>query len=376
VIAITPAAVATTAASADSKALLDGKDLAAWKIPPAEVGRHWRVGSDHVVNDGSGSPAVLPVTARSFELELEYHSTAPIPPLALNGVPLSQIRPASADAREPSRTDARWHAMRLVQIGHQVSLWQDGRPMLEHGLTRPKASASIDRVQLLPAGRETRWRHLRVREIGIAEANATLAAADSQGFRPIFNGRDLEGWRGATDSVEVVDGALVWRAGKTGVPYWHEVLTDFQVRFLFKLPPGGNNGLAIRYPGKGLAAYDGMTELQIIDENYHAAKNLPADRQLDPRQNHGSAYGMVAAERGHQYPIGEWNFQEVTVKGSRLTVVLNGAVILDTDLSDVDPAGFMNNRPHPGRTRQEGYFGLAGHKEPVAFCDLSIRTLR
>ena len=98
-------------------------------------------------------------------------------------------------------------------------------------------------------------------------------------------------------------------------------------RLEFKLPPGGNNGLAIRYPGHGDTAYDGMCELQILDDAHPKYA-----KSLDPRQAHGSAYGMVAAHKGYLRPVGQWNFEEVTVKGSKIKVELNGTVILDTDL--------------------------------------------
>ena len=74
-------------------------------------------------------------------------------------------------------------------------------------------------------------------------------------------------------------------------------------------------------------------------------------------------------------PLGEWNFQEVTVKGSTLKVELNGTVILDTDLSQVDMKTVMANKAHPGATRTAGFFGLAGHTDPVAFKDMFIRRL-
>jgi hypothetical protein len=80
-----------------------------------------------------------------------------------------------------------------------------------------------------------------------------------------------------------------------------------------------------------------------------------AKSKLDPRQAHGSAYGMVAAQRGYHHPTGEWNFQEVTVKGSTIKVELNGTVILDCDLAKVDPATFMGNHPHPGKDRTSGF---------------------
>lgn len=138
-------------------------------------------------------------------------------------------------------------------------------------------------------------------------------------------------------------------------------------RLEFQLPPGGNNGLAIRYPGTGDTAYVGMCELQVLDNEH------PKYAKLDARQYHGSAYGMAAAQRGYLRPTGEWNFQEVTVKGSKIKVELNGVVILDTDLATAKD--YMANSAHPGKDRPSGYFGLAGHSDPVAFRNISIKKL-
>ena len=166
------------------------------------------------------------------------------------------------------------------------------------------------------------------------------------------------------------NGAMVWQQHKGGTPYWNTELGDFMARVEFKLPPGGNNGLAIRYPGKGNTAYDGMCELQVLDDNYEKVRG-----KIDPRQAHGSAYGMVAAARGYQHPIGEWNFEEVTVKGSTLKVELNGSVILDCDLSKVDMENVMAKSKHPGATRTSGFFGFAGHSDPVEFRNIFIKKL-
>ena len=124
----------------------------------------------------------------------------------------------------------------------------------------------------------------------------------------------------------VADGALRCKPGKGGTPYYNQDLTDFAARLEFKLPAGGNNGLALRYPGTGDTAYVGMCELQVLDDNYEKVRG-----KIDPRQAHGSAYGMVAAARGYQHPIGEWNYEEVTVKGSTIKVELNGSVITQAD---------------------------------------------
>jgi hypothetical protein len=110
-----------------------------------------------------------------------------------------------------------------------------------------------------------------------------------------------------------------------------------------------------------------MCELQILDDS-----DPRYAKSLDPRQAHGSAYGMVPAQRGYLRPVGQWNFQEVTVKGSHIKVELNGTVILDTDLDKVKE--FMANSPHPGKDRPAGYFGFAGHHDPVEFRNVAINT--
>ena len=153
-----------------------------------------------------------------------------------------------------------------------------------------------------------------------------------------------------------MDGAIVLQAGQ-GRQHLHEGRVRRLRRPLeFKLPPGGNNGLAIRYPGEGDAAYAGMCELQVLDDT--AEKYA----KLDPRQFHGSAYGMAAAAAGYLRPVGEWNFKEVTVRGPTIQVELNGTVILDTDLSKV--TDFMANSPHPGKDRTRATSALPATATP------------
>jgi len=95
---------------------------------------------------------------------------------------------------------------------------------------------------------------------------------------------------------------------------------------------------------------------------------------IDPRQADGSAYGMVAAARGYQRPIGEWNYEEVTVIGPKVKVELNGTVILNCDLNNVTE--YMDGMAHPGKNREGGHFGFAGHDDPVAFRNISIKRLK
>jgi hypothetical protein len=109
-----------------------------------------------------------------------------------------------------------------------------------------------------------------------------------------------------------------------------------------------------------------MCELQVLD---NSAKGYA---KLDPRQYHGSAYGMVAAHRGYQRPLGEWNYQQVTVQGSKIRVELNGTTILDTDLGKVTK--FMGKKVG-GKDRKDGHFGFAGHGSAVQYRNVRIKSL-
>ena len=269
-----------------------------------------------------------------------------------------------------------WNQLRVLMVGSRVSVWLNEKVVVDHAILenyydRKTPIPNRGPIALQTHGAPIRWRNIHLREISGTEANQILASKGGNGFAPAWNGKDFDGWAGPLGNYEIVDGAIVCIKGKGGTIYRNEDLSDFAARLEFKVPKGGNNGLAIRYPGSGNTAYVGMCECQVLDDNYEAATGS----KLDPRQTHGSAYGMVAAARGYQRPTGEWNFQEVTVRGSTLRVELNGTVILDTDLSKVDPTTFMANSPHPGRERTNGFFGFAGHNDPVAFRSILLKKL-
>jgi len=287
-----------------------------------------------------------------------------------------------------------WNHFHIIMVGSRVTVWLNDKLVVDHAILEnyyDQKKPADQRLPILPRGPielqthggEIRWRNLFVREIGSDEACKILASHGQQGFESIFNGKDLTGWtmdqgaRDAGDVVKVQDGAMVWLEKKGGTPYWNTELSDFVARVDFLMVPGGNNGLAIRYPGKGNTAWDGMCESQVLDDNYEVnkAKIVGKPQPIDPKQAHGSAYGMVAAARGYQHPLEEWNFEEVTVKGSTIKVELNGTVILDTDLSKVTPDMYMHGAAHPGKDRTSGFFGFAGHNDPVQFRNIFIKKL-
>jgi len=192
-----------------------------------------------------------------------------------------------------------------------------------------------------------------------------------EGFVSLFNGRDLSGWTGDTTSYVAENGKIVVypRRGSGGNLYTEKEYSNFILRFEFKLTPGANNGLGIRAPLSGDAAYVGM-ELQILDNT--------ADRYKDlrPYQFHGSIYGVIPAKRGYLKPVGEWNFEEVIANGRQITVKLNGVTIVDADIDKASIPKTMDGRNHPGLKRDKGHIGFLGHGSNLEFRNIRIEELK
>jgi hypothetical protein len=406
------------------EALFNGRDLSGWygmkdfnpyefaqlsadeqaarrEAGTADAKQHWTVDNGELVNDGAGAYLTTERDFENIDFWIDYKTVAQADSgIYLRATPQVQIwdfteaggkwnlgadkgsgglwnNAPGSPGKDPlvlaDRPFGQWNRFRIRQIGARTSVWLndqlvvDDAPMHNYW-DRTKPLIRRGPIQLQTHGGEIRWRNLFLREIPWDEALAALRERDAEGFEPIFNGRDLAGWEGPTQNYQVVDGVLLCKPGKGGTIYTTEEYDDFVVRVEFKLPPGGNNGLAIRYPGQGDTAYVGMCELQILDSEH------PQYANLDARQYHGAAYGMVPAARGYLRPTGQWNFQEVTVRGSTIRVELNGYVILDADLAEVKD--YLADSPHPGKDRRSGHFGFAGHGDPVEFRNVSIKRLR
>ena len=362
---------------------------------------HWSVENGELVNDGHGPYATTDKEYRDIEFHIDY-KTVPLADsgIYLRGTPQVQIwdtreeggkweidadkgsgglwnNSEGTDGRLPTKLMDKpfgeWNSFKITQLGARTSIVFNDELVVDNAIMenywdRSKPLPAVGPIHLQTHGGEIRWRNIYIREIPAEEANAMLRGDDAAaGFASVFNGKDLTGWQGATNDYEVVDGSIVCKEGRGGNLFTEEEYADFVVRLEFKLPPGGNNGLAIRYTGKGNPAYDAMTELQVLDDTADKYKDL------DPRQYHGSVYGQVAAHRGYLRPVGEWNYQEVTVKGSHIKVELNGTVTVDADISKVTE--FMGDSPHPGAKLTKGYFGFAGHNDPVMFRNIAIKKL-
>jgi hypothetical protein len=405
-------------------ALFNGKDLTGWHGMPhfdprklaamseaeraeqiakwtEDAKKHWTVDKDELVNDGQGAYLTTDEELGDIELWIDYKTVAKADSgIYLRGTPQVQIwdyteaggkwnigadkgsgglwnNSPGTPGKDPlvlaDKPFGEWNHLRILQVGARTTVYLNGKlvvdgAIMENFWDRSSPLFARGPIQLQTHGGEIRWKNVFLRKISASEATKLLTGRGAEGFQPVFNDKDFDGWAGPTQNYEVVDGAIRCKPNNGGTIYYDKELSDFVARVEFRVPPGGNNGLAIRYPGTGDTAYVGMCELQVLDDS------STKYGKLDPRQYHGSIYGMVAAKRGYQRPVGEWNYQEVTVQGSLIKVELNGTVIVDADLGKVTE--FMANSPHPGKDRTSGYFGFAGHGDAVEFRNVSIKILK
>ncbi|MBU3683777.1 MAG: DUF1080 domain-containing protein [Phycisphaerales bacterium] len=201
-------------------------------------------------------------------------------------------------------------------------------------------------------------------------ANGT-PAIQAEEARPLLDGTTLEGWTGDVVGWTLRDGVL--SCGPNGQAiYAPGEWSDFVLSFSFRLEPGANNGVAIRAPGTGDAAYEGM-EIQVLDDGHEKYAGW-----LKDWQRHGSVYGLVASSgaREAMRPAGEWNDETITARGSRITVTLNGKTIVDADVAAALRAGPPSGKDHPGARRTSGKVGFLGHGDRVDFRNVRIRPLR
>ncbi len=267
-----------------------------------------------------------------------------------------------------------WNTFRIIMIGEKVSVWLNGELVvdnvtLENYWDRKIPIFPKGPIELQAHGTDLAFRDIYVREISEREYKLT-PEEKADGFVALFNGRNLDNWIGNKESYVVENEMIVVKPDDSsgGNLYTEKEYSDFIFRFEFLLTPGANNGLGIRAPLTGDAAYVGM-ELQILDNT------APVYANLQPYQYHGSVYGVIPAKRGYLKPVGEWNYEEVTVTGTRIKIVLNGTVIVDGDIAGPRDNGTMDHNDHPGLKNTTGHIGFLGHGSELKFRNIRIKDL-
>jgi HEAT repeat protein len=395
--------------------LFDGRSLDGWKglvaDPPArakmmseELARaqaeaddkmraHWSVVDGVLVFDGEGASLCTTGDYADFELLADWKiEKGGDSGFYLRGSPQVQIWDGEANPvgsgglfnneegpSEPrenaDRPVGEWNTFRIIMMGDRITVYLNDKQVVRHAVLenyweREKPIYPTGQIELQAHGNPLQFRNIFVREIPADPAPTGMSAAEAgEGFRALFNGRDLEGWTGNLAAYPAENGKIVVRPARGGGNlYTEKEYTDFVLRFEFKLTPAANNGLGIRAPLEGDAAYVGM-ELQILEDG------SPVYWGLQPYQHHGSIYGVVPARRGVLRPIGEWNTEEVTVEGRRVKIVVNGTTVVDADLDTASAGGTMDHREHSGLTRESGHIGFLGHGSIVEFRNIRIKEI-
>lgn len=269
-----------------------------------------------------------------------------------------------------------WNNFHIIMKGDRVTVFLNGikvtdNVVLENYWDRNLPIFVKEQIELQAHGTYVAYRNLFIRELPSDDLTVQLSDEEKkQGFEVLFDGSNMDKWVGSKTSYMLKDGVIEVNptGGSGGNLYTAEEYADFEFRFEFQLTPGANNGLGIRAPLTGDAAYVGM-ELQILDND------APVYAKLNPYQYHGSVYGVIPSKRGYLKSTGEWNEQTVVVKGNDVKVTLNGQVILDGNIKDASISGTADHRDHPGLKNPTGHIGFLGHGDVVRFRNIRIKKL-
>ncbi len=268
-----------------------------------------------------------------------------------------------------------WNTFHITMVGEKVTVYLNGQLVvdnvtLENYWDRSQPIFATEQIELQSHGDALGFRDIYVKEIPRSQHNQLTEEEENDGFALLFNGENMDNWVGnKTDYIVEKDNIVIYpdKEGH-GDLFTEKEYADFNFRFDFLLSEGANNGLGIRSPLEGDGAYAGI-ELQILDNTADIYKDLEA------YQYHGSAYGIIAAKRGFLKPVGEWNTQEVILKGSHVKVTLNGAVILDGDMKEASENGALDGKEHPGLENKKGHIGFLGHGSVVRFRNIRVKEL-
>lgn len=398
--------------------MFNGRDLSGWQgfvtdpikkalMDPEEVSRRqteanakmkdcWSVKDGAIVFNGKGENLVSAKNYGDFEMWVDWRITADGDSgIYLRGSPQVQIWDPSRkntgaqvgsgglynNQKNPDKPLVRadnpvgeWNTFHILMIGDRVTVYLNGKLVVDHVVLENYWDRGIPifpsgTIELQAHGTDLAFRDIYIREVNGAEQKLT-AKEQQDGFVSLFNGYNLDGWVGNKTAYQAEDGLIVIRPSEDsgGNLYTEKEYGNFVFRFDFQLTPAANNGVGIRAPLEGDAAYVGM-EIQVLDDT------APVYADLKPYQYHGSVYGVIPAKRGFLKPLGEWNSEEISAQGSRIKVTLNGEVIVDGDIADAREHGTLDHNQHPGLNRESGHIGWLGHGSVVKFRNIRIKEL-
>jgi HEAT repeat protein len=367
--------------------LFNGKDLSGWEglaVTPAPVGKQkkniksiaadqkeaelimaagWQVHNGEMQFNGTGGTIFTVSGYSDFELFADYKVSKQDEKDALW---LSQL---------PNHVSGEWNNLHIIRIGGSVSVCLNGKSVVDHVAIKDYENLHLpvliqENIGLQGQNVAIAVRDIYLRELAGSQPYVLSKEEQREGFQLLFDGTNLDQWIGNKGDYVIENGIIALHPENKGDGnlYTQKEFGDFDFRFDFKLTPGANNGVGIRAPLRGDAAYVGM-EIQILDNDAEIYNDL------HEYQYHGSVYGVIPAKRGFLKPTGEWNSQRIIAKGNRITVILNGETILDGDIAEASKNGTLDKREHPGLKNKTGHIGFLWHETPVQFRRIRVKEL-
>ena len=361
----------------------------------AAMAQKWSL-TDGILTAQANAPAIqFPKQYENFEMILDWKTPGEagiavraIPQIRLGGVSGTGMLVDDKGVADADNRPGNWNTLYVKVVDDRITVFENDVKIVENAvMTNPDMPGEpvgiCGCIELIAGAAPVEFRNVYVNELPSTPVFELSAEEAAEGFEVLFDGRSLHKWTGNTTNYVPLNGTIDVTAqyGGSGNLYTKKEYSDFVLRFEFRfIREGVNNGIGIRTPMGVDAAFEGM-EIQILDHD------APIYKDIKNYQQHGSVYGVIAAKRVKFPPLGDWNVEEIRAVGDRITVTVNGEVILDGNIREAcqghcvgDPGEkgnhyMIDHRNHPGLFNKSGHLGLLGHGAGIQFRNLRVLDL-
>ena len=361
----------------------------------AAMAQKWSL-TDGILTAQANAPAIqFPKQYENFEMILDWKTPGEagiavraIPQIRLGGVSGTGMLADDKGVADADNRPGNWNTLYVKVVDDRITVFENDVKIVENAvMTNPDMPGEpvgiCGCIELIAGAAPVEFRNVYVNELPSTPVFELSSEEAAEGFEVLFDGRSLHKWTGNTTNYVPLNGTIDVTAqyGGSGNLYTKKEYSDFVLRFEFRfIREGVNNGIGIRTPMGVDAAFEGM-EIQILDHD------APIYKDIKNYQQHGSVYGVIAAKRVKFPPLGDWNVEEIRAVGDRITVTVNGEVILDGNIREAcqghcvgDPGEkgnhyMIDHRNHPGLFNKSGHLGLLGHGAGIQFRNLRVLDL-